>query len=68
MKLIEDIINNVWFQRIFWSIIVTLVAVFIYHLVAKFLSSKEKKNSRVFQNKKNKTFIRMLKSIVAYGL
>ena len=65
MDVVEDIINSVWVQRLFWSIIVVLISLIIYRLIAKFLTSKEKKNSKIISNKKNKTIIRMLKSIAA---
>ena len=68
MKVLEDIINNIWIQRAFWSVVVVLFSFLIYRIVAGFLNAKEKKNSKILSSKKNKTFIRMLKSIVGYGL
>ena len=68
MELLQDIIGNVWFQRIFWSIIVALVSLIIYRALAKFLDSREKKNTKIMSQKKNKTLIRMFKSIVGAGL
>ncbi|MBR2836851.1 mechanosensitive ion channel family protein [Candidatus Saccharibacteria bacterium] len=68
MQFFEDVINNKWFQRFFWSAIVILLSFIIYHLVSKFLAAKEQKNSKIFSQKKNKTYLRMLRSIVAYGL
>ena len=65
MKFIGDIIDNVWVKRIFWSIIVILVSFLIYHIIARLLSTKEKKTSKIMSSKKNKTLIRMLKSIAA---
>ena len=65
MQLVEDIISNTWFQRAFWSIIVVLLSLLIYHVISRFLTAKEKRSSKIMSNKKNKTLIRMLKSIVA---
>ncbi len=68
MKLVEDIVSNIWVQRCFWSIIVILLSFFIYSVASRFLNNKEKKNSKILSSKKNKTFIRMLKSIIGYTL
>ena len=68
MDMLKNIVDNVWVQRAFWSLIVIMFCLSIYHVVARFLDSKEKKNSKILANKKNKTFIRMLKSIVGYAL
>lgn len=68
MNLLESIITNVWFQRAIWSAIVILLSLLVYHIISKFLSAKEKKNSKILSNKKNKTFIRMLKSIIGSAL
>ena len=68
MDFIKDLIENVWFQRAFWSFIVVVFALLIYRIAAKFLNNREKKNSKIMANKKNKTFIRMLKSAVAFIL
>ena len=66
MKFIEDIIANIWVQRAFWSLIVILFSFLIYHIAARFLNNKEQKNSKILSSKKNKTFIRMLKSIIVH--
>lgn len=65
MDFIEDFIKNVWIQRLFWSAIVILFSLLIYRIVTRVLTSKEKKSSKIMSSKKNKTLIRMLKSIVA---
>lgn len=65
MDFIEDFIKNVWVQRLFWSAIVILFSLLIYRVVTRVLTSKEKKASKIMSSKKNKTLIRMLKSIVA---
>ena len=68
MDLIKDILENVWVQRAFWSFIVVIFALLIYRITTKFLSKKENKNSKIMSSKKNKTIIRILKSIIAGAL
>ena len=68
MNIIEDIVENIWIQRSFWSLIVILFSFLIYHIATRFLSNKEQKNSKILSSKKNKTFIRMLKSIIGYTI
>ena len=68
MDFIREIAENIWVQRCFWSVIVILVSILIYVIIARFLTNKEKKGSKILSSKKNKTFIRMLKSLVAYTL
>lgn len=68
MDFVENIISNIWIQRIFWSIIVILVSTLLYMIFSRILSTREKKNAKVFSNKKNRTFLKMLKSIVRYIL
>ena len=65
MDFVKQFIENVWVQRIFWSAIVILFSLLIYHVIARILNGREKKSSKIMSNKKNKTLIRMLKSIVA---
>lgn len=68
MDFFKDIIENVWVQRGFWSIIVILFSLFIYRIITRVLNNKEKKTSKIMSNKKNKTIIRMLKSVIAGAL
>lgn len=68
MDFIGKFVENVWVQRIFWSIIVVVFSLLIYRVVARVLNGREKKTSKIMNNKKNKTLIRMLKSIVAGAL
>lgn len=65
MDLLERIVENVWVQRGFWSVVVILFSLFIYRIITKVLSNKEKKTSKIISNKKNKTIIRMLRSVIA---
>ncbi len=68
MDFVKDLLDNVWIQRIFWSCVVIIFSLLIYHVVAKVLNNREKRASKVMNNKKNKTVIRMLKSVVASAL
>ena len=68
MKVFENIISNIWVQRAFWSVVIILFSFLIYHIIARFLNSKEKNNSKILSSKKNKTFLRVLKSTIAYLL
>ncbi|MBQ8984953.1 mechanosensitive ion channel family protein [Candidatus Saccharibacteria bacterium] len=68
MDILSDIFKNIWFQRALWSVIIILIAIAIYAIIAKFLSAKEKRGSKLVSAKKNRTYIRMLKSIVGYTL
>lgn len=68
MDVIEDIFQNIWVQRGLWAFVVVLFSGFIYFLITRFLSRKEKRNTRILSQKKNKTFIRILKSIIGYVL
>lgn len=65
MDFIKHLIENVWVQRIFWSAIIVAFSFLIYRVVTRVLDGREKKSSKIMSNKKNKTLIRMLKSIVA---
>lgn len=64
----DEIINNIWVQRIFWSIITIIISTLIYSVISHVISDRERKNSKVFSSKKNHTFIKMLKSIIRYIL
>ena len=68
MDTLKNIFENIWIQRGIWSLVVVLFSGLIYYLVSRFLNKKEKKNSKILSSKKNKTFIRMLKSIIGYIL
>ena len=65
MDTFKHIVENVWTQRLFWSVIVILLSLLIYRIIARVLSVKEKKSSRIMSDKKNKTLVRMLKSVAA---
>lgn len=68
MDFIKDFLDNIWIRRIFWSAVVVVLNFLIYHVIAKVLNAREKKVTRIMNNKKNKTVIHMLKSMVAGSL
>ena len=68
MDILKNIVENTWVQRGFWSVVVILFSLFIYRVITRVLSRKEKKSSKIISNKKNKTLIRMFKSVVAGAL
>ncbi|MCR5700410.1 MAG: mechanosensitive ion channel family protein [Candidatus Saccharibacteria bacterium] len=65
MDFLKGIVENGLVQRICWTVIVVAIGLLIYRMITKVLNVKEKKNSRILSDKKNKTFIHMLKSIAA---
>lgn len=64
MNILTDILHNTLVERIIWSAIVVVISIIIYALISKLLRAKEKKNSKIFSTKKNKTYLRMLRNIV----
>ena len=68
MDFLKGIIENIWVERGFWTAVVILFSLFIYRIVTRVLTSREKKASKIMSSKKNKTIIRMLKSIIAGAL
>lgn len=68
MDILKNIFENTWVQRGIWSVVVVLFSLLIYHLISRFLANKEKRNTKILSQKKNKTFIRLLKSVVGYLL
>ena len=68
MDFIKHFVENIWVQRGFWSMVVILFSLLIYHIVARVLNIREKKVTKIMNNKKNKTVIHMLKSLLAGAL
>ena len=64
MEVIKNIFENTWVQRGIWAFIVVCFSLLIYHLIARFLNKKEKQGTKILSQKKNKTFIHMLKSTI----
>ncbi len=68
MDIFEEIISNIWVIRIFWSIIVILASTLVYNLISGALARHEKRKSKLFNQKKSRTFTRMFRSITRYAL
>lgn len=65
MDVIENIFQNIWVQRGIWAAVVILFSILMYRIIAGILTRKEKRTPKIMSSKKNKTIIRMLKSVVA---
>ncbi len=65
---VDTIVNNIWVQRLFWSCVVILVCILLYFIISRIIASREKKRSKIFSNKKSKTYLKMLRSVTGYVL
>ena len=68
MDFLEKVFENTWFQRALWSVIVILISFAIYHVIIKFLNLKEKRGTKMISDKKNRTYIRIIKSAIGSAL
>ena len=68
MDFIKDIIENVWVQRIFWSLVTIVISTIIYAIISRALDKHEKRKTKLLANKKGRTMNRMIKSIIRYIL
>jgi len=59
----EDLINNIWFQRGIWTVVVIVIGLIIYTLISSLAINKLEKR---LSSKKSKTYTRMFRSIVRY--
>lgn len=59
----EDLINNIWFQRGIWTLVVIVIALIIYKMISSLTINKLEKR---LSSKKSKTYTRMFRSIVRY--
>ena len=66
METIIDLAENIWVQRIFWILIVIGFSFLVYRILTGFLTAREKRSSKFFSDKKNKTFLHMLKNTIGY--
>lgn len=67
MKFIEELISKPWVIKIIHTIVIVLVNVLLYKvLVSLLVKSVENPNSKVFSNKKAKTYIKLIRSISRY--
>ena len=68
MDFFNDVINNIWVQRFFWSAVVIIASIIIYAIISRVISRREQQKSKLLTNKKGRTMIRMVKSITRYIL
>ena len=68
MDFVKDVVENVWVQRFFWSFIVILVSIIIYSIISRAITRRDQRKAKAAVNKKGRTMIRMIKSIVRYVL
>lgn len=66
METITNLAENIWVQRIFWILIVVGFSFLVYRILTGFLTAREKRSSKFFSDKKNKTFLHMLKNTIGY--
>ena len=66
MDFFNEIINNIWVQRCFWSIAVIIASIIIYAVISRALDGREKRKSKLLVNKKGRTMNRMIKSVIRY--
>ncbi len=65
MDVLKNILENVWIKRAFWSVIIIFFNFLVYRIAVGFLSHRENRKSRILSDKKNKTFIQVLKKVIA---
>lgn len=67
MDIIKDLFEEVWVQRVFSSILTIIISLIIYLILTHTIIKKiEHGNSKLFSNKKTKTYIRLLRSVIRY--
>ena len=66
MDVLERILENVWVQRGIWALAVVIFSGVLYHLMTKFLKLREKTDTKVMSQKRNRTFVRIIKSALGY--
>jgi len=65
----RNTLNNLWGIKLLDSFIVILISVLIYKGIKHFLDKSEQSNkTKIMANKKSKTYIRLIKSIIRYTL
>ena len=67
MKNIEEFLANPWVAKIGWSIVVIVISWGVYKVLVDVIIGKmETKEFNILTNKKSKTYIRLVKSILRY--
>lgn len=67
MKELELIKNYPWILNIIYTIIAIVIGSIIYGIVSNFITKKiEKNEAKLFDSKKSKTYLKMIRSILKY--
>lgn len=64
MEMIKELFEEVWVQRVFCSILTIIVSLVLYLVLTHTIIKKAE--SKIFSNKKTKTYIKLVKSIIRY--
>ena len=59
----EDLINNIWFQRGIWTLVTIIIGLIVYKMITSLAINKLEKR---LSSKKSKTYTRMFRSIIRY--
>ena len=61
------IINSPWFSKLVWSLIIIVLSMCIYSIITRLINRNvEKKNIKILADKKAKTYVVLIKSIIRY--
>lgn len=64
MNIFEDIVKSGLLERIVWAVVIVGISCVVYAVISRFFKAREKKNPKILNNKKNKTYLRMFKNII----
>lgn len=69
MEMINELFKETWFSRILYSMITIIFSYLMYRfIITFFISSIEKSNLKKSDNKRAKTYIKLIRSIVKYTM
>ena len=61
------IFNNIWLDKLIWSVLTIVISVTIYKIITGVIIKQiENKKIKIFNNKKSKTYIKLIRSISRY--
>ena len=61
-----ELFENIWIKRTIMSVITILISVVLYNVLAHLLERNTKNKNKLLENKKTKTYIRLIKNIGRY--
>ena len=62
----KELFNNIWVQKVIYTLITIIINLIIYNLIVKVINNNLDKNSKILPDKKAKTYIKLLRSIIKY--